>query len=137
MLRKAEIGDREFLVTLRGHPEIYKNCGRARALTKEEFLQTLTDDTTLFVIMEGDVRAGYIRFDPFDDELIEIGIAIDPAFWGQGVATRAIAEGVRLMQNGKKFIAKVKTANNASQRIFLKNNFVEVKRDDDYIFYIK
>lgn len=134
-LRKAKDSDIGFCAEIRSLPEVYKNCGRVKPLTKEEFLQTVTKNTQLFIMD----NIGYLRFDNFgkNNSAVDIGIAIHTNYHGKGYGTTALRDGLKEMRKlgTTLFMAKVKIDNIASQKIFLKNGFIVSNTDNQYVYF--
>jgi len=67
----------------------------------------------------------------------EVGYWIDRAFWGRGVATRALAEFLREAETGRPLFAGVIAHNAASMRVLEKCGFArtgEISEDGHLIF---
>ena len=78
--------------------------------------------------LKDNTPCGTIRFD-IDGEQAEIGIYIDPSFWGKGLGTQLLKLGEseikKRVPNLKKIIAKIRVDNWASLKLFRKANYKE------------
>src|SRR3990167_7130078 len=136
MLQRATTQDIDFCFNLRNHPTVFPLCGRPRQLTKEEYLKTLSLKTHLFVIMAGEYKAGYIRFDPEIKEAYGIGIALLPEHRGHWIGQCAIRLGMKKMKHITTiFLATVRKNNEVSNKLFLKCGFQLVADDDNFNYY--
>ena len=89
----------------------------------------------LFLILVNQTMAGFVRIDRQLDggmnkpDRYEISIAVDPAFWGAGLATQALNYLFDLLPDDV-FIAHVLPKNDRSHGLFRSTGFVW--RDDHY-----
>lgn len=108
-------------------------------LDKESFMRAVEADVTndesgafLYLITQHGKRAGYIDLSPISSGEMVLGYWVDRAFWGQGVASRAVAK--LLMElpqklREKPLFARVLDGNEASIRLLEKLGFLATNRN--------
>lgn len=99
-----------------------------RAAFDAHWDRILADDSTLNKAIEVDGRlAGSIASFIMEGDL-EVTYWIGRSFWGQGIATEALAQFLQLQQTRPVF-GRVATDNSGSRRVLEKNGFVVVGSD--------
>lgn len=74
----------------------------------------------LFVIENHGEPAGLVRLDPIDAAAFEVGIVVDSAFRGRGIAKLALAalDQQALAAGGESLLARIRVENRPSRRLF-------------------
>jgi RimJ/RimL family protein N-acetyltransferase len=126
---------------------------RENAINKEKILWEnhktwfqkiiISPNTLIFILEEKNIPIGQIRFDKIDNQY-EIDYSIDLKYRGRGYGNEIVKKGIeKIKEKYKGFIvAKVKSNNIGSIRVFEKNNFLlvneeEVGRDKYLVFQLK
>src|SRR5206468_3000543 len=103
---------------------------RTREAFDSHWAKVLTDPSlTARAILVGDTLVGYISCFPADGE-DHVGYWIDRAYWGMGIASRAL--GLLLAEvTARPLVATAATSNRASLRVLQKFGFIveQVRRD--------
>jgi RimJ/RimL family protein N-acetyltransferase len=130
MLREVVEGDLPILYEYECDPEAAAMAAfpsRDRDAFMAHWAKTLANDSalTMTIVADGEV-AGNIGCWEADGQRF-VGYWIGRDFWGRGLATRALAELVGMVET-RPLYAHVVTSNVASIRVLEKNGFVEVER---------
>lgn len=132
VLRPYRAEDRERLVEMLRDPEItktfmvpdYSDIGQYYALADKLIGFSRTEETAHleYGIDLDETLIGMINDCGYDDESLEVGYAIDPAFWGKGYATEALKAVIgELREMGfRKVVAGFFEGNIASRRVMEK-----------------
>lgn len=131
-LRKIEKSDSELILNWRNNPQIYKYLLSPNPVMEEEHeswfkLQLANNKVGFYIAYYGDIPCGAIRFD-FNNDLseAEVGIYIDPMFFGKGLGSSLLNLGeqkVKEKSKSIKLMARVLEENTASKKMFLKNDY--------------
>lgn len=133
ILRKADIGDEQFLLELRNHPDLVPWGTSQRPVTAEEhaewFHNRLWKSGNLLqvITLESGGRVGFVRFSILNPEEAEISIGIHPDYWGQRRGTSAIRVACHMLRYEIPdccVIAKIHKDNQRSIRAFTNAGFV-------------
>jgi len=131
-LKKADFSNIEFLWYLRNQPDVYKYSRVNRAVSWEEHVNWIfpiilgISSRDLFVIKQGLLPIGQIRFDYLPDKKAEISIAILKEFRKKGVGQRSFKEALKLLKKTRRaevILAEIQKDNIPSQKFFEKLNF--------------
>lgn len=146
-LRKAVLSDSEFLWHLRNQPDVYKYAKNNRPVEWKEhsdwFASVVAGTVAkeLFIIEKSRKPIGQIRFDFLDGNETKISVSVLPESRGQGAATAALREAVRILKNTQKagtVVADIHKDNIASQNLFKKLNFRPQGKDSLWLkFFLK
>ena len=121
--RPVEAGDRPRLYELQAEPEsnhLAVSVYRIAAAVDEHWALAGSADTTRAVLLDG-VMVGYACCFPMDGE-DHVGYWVDRAYWGQGIASRAL----RLLLGEvttRPLVATAAASNGASLRVLRKCGF--------------
>lgn len=132
-LRRLEVSDLPRMYDLQMDPDSNRmavTIPRTREAFDSHWAKSLDDpaNNTRAVLFDGEM-VGYVSCFPMDGE-DHVGYWIDRAFWGKGIASRAL--GLLLEEvTTRPLVATVATSNGASMRVLRKCGFVEtqVRRD--------
>src|SRR3990167_5482426 len=131
-LKKATPDDVKSIFHLRNHPAIRKNSFSSEEIIFDEhktwFNSLLKNASRQLLIAKNFKKEliGVVRFD-FEKDFAEVSIYINPGVHGKGYGTKILAQGIEwVMKNYhcRHIIAKVKSANIVSQKLFLKAGFI-------------
>lgn len=134
-IRKAQFEDCEAVFSLRNDPSIRKSSFNAEELSYNShqawFKKSLNSFSRRIFIIEDEeeVVQGVVRFD-LDEKQEEavVSIFVSAKTWGKGIGSFALEQGELLLKQEfeeiKKIIARVKYDNEASVRLFSKNNYI-------------
>jgi len=95
-------------------------------------------DTGLWIIEQQGQPVGQVRFERREAGL-EVDIFVTPEARGRGVALRMLAAAARSCAGrwpGLPLVARIKTGNVASERLFAAAGFVLAERRDDHAVYL-
>lgn len=88
-------------------------------------------------LKESSTYIGNAKFTHFEDEYIEVGYALLPAYWGMGLATEILVSLIahaKTVKDSKPLIGIVETRNNASLHVLQKQGFAfKEKRSNEGI----
>lgn len=148
--RKVTLDDIPEIIALRGNPEVMRFIPRPLVTNETEAiahiqanLDGLENNTALnwIVCLKDNPKAigivGFYRLKP-EDYRAEIGYMLLPEYHGQGIVTEAVE---RLIQYGftdmqlNSIEAVIAPDNVASQRVVLKNHFVQEAFFKEYEYY--
>lgn len=162
-LRPATMDDAAFLLDLRNDETVRKNSFHHDVIGMEEHVKWLSrvlraqeqdGSRRLFILMNGDEKAGQVRIDQSDDDpgSFEISYSIAAAFRGRGYGNRIIAlleeklrkeaespEGSDSSKNprAKTLTAAVFRSNPASIRVFERNGYTRIRENGEVITFLK
>jgi spore coat polysaccharide biosynthesis predicted glycosyltransferase SpsG/RimJ/RimL family protein N-acetyltransferase len=125
-IRKAEFGDRRFLYELRNDSAVVDASLSGRGVDWQVhtlwFDAKLAEGASMFVVEIDDKPAGYIRFDPIQEEFggFEVAVGFQHHYRNRGLGRRAISLGSRLVEamGAKKLTAIIKSENAPSIKAF-------------------
>lgn len=144
-LKKVGFSDIEFLWYLRNQSEIYKYSKKDRPVDWKEHIDYIMPiilgqiPKDLFVIYEGVLPVGQIRFSYQKNKEAKISISVLKEFRGKGIGGRALKMAINLVKRAKKvktFIANIHKKNTASQKFFEKLNFKLKEKKGNWLTYI-
>jgi RimJ/RimL family protein N-acetyltransferase len=138
ILREATDADLETLFEHQAHPEVKalaEHPGRERdAFFLHMKTRVLGFPGNTFKVIEVDGRvAGNVCSWHHDGHLL-LGYVLGREWWGKGLASRAVAEFLKLVTE-RPIFADVAKANRPSQRVLEKNGFQRVAERDDGFDY--
>jgi RimJ/RimL family protein N-acetyltransferase len=88
----------------------------------------LSVNTKIFILEQGGVAVGQVRFDKDDKDYWVIDYSIDPNFRSKGFGGLILSYGIKQFPlNTTKFVGYVKNTNKASIKVFEKLNFKKEK----------
>jgi UDP-2,4-diacetamido-2,4,6-trideoxy-beta-L-altropyranose hydrolase len=132
-LRLADGDDDTWLLALQRAPQTRRHFRTSRVPSADEhalwMTRTLADQNVMLLVIEANYeRAGYIRLDRLKcaSAVCEISIAVRPDLHGRGVGSAALLLARRL-QPGAIFDAEVQPENAASQALFIRAGFLQVR----------
>jgi RimJ/RimL family protein N-acetyltransferase len=144
LLRRAAREDATAIWELRNSPDVRATSRRRHELDRVEFEQEIAaaiDDPraeVLVVEVDGET-AGYVRIEPRDtDDEFEIGIAVAPAWRGQGIGTSAIAEATDVFLESRpdaEIVALVRPENAGSARAFESAGYRRTGESGEFSMY--
>jgi RimJ/RimL family protein N-acetyltransferase len=124
-LRPVQPGDLPRMYEMHLDPEsnrLAATIPRTREAFDSHWEKSLGDPRrTVSAVLVGETMIGYVCCFPVDDQE-HVGYWIDRAFWGRGIASRALK--LLLEVVGRPLYATVATANGASLRVLRKCGFV-------------
>lgn len=125
-LRPVEPGDLPRMYEMQLDPESNRmavTIPRTREVFDAHWVKALDDPAnTTRAVLHGGVMAGYISCFPLDGQ-DHVGYWIDRAYWGMGIASRALDLLLREVAK-RPLVASVATSNGASLRVLQKCGFV-------------
>ncbi|MCW7490401.1 GNAT family N-acetyltransferase [Leptospira meyeri] len=140
VVRPATDDDCKLLFDWANEPEVRNASFHSEKIEWQEhtswFLQKLNNPNSLILIFEVDGEpAGQIRFDKnIDENYFLISFLLDEKFRGKSLCRVLIAKGIGYLvtqvQTPIRCVGFVKKENIASQRAFLKNEFLLVSKSD-------
>lgn len=134
-LRPVNLSDKKMLFEWRNTPFLIRLGSSGKTVTWEEHGRWFNDifekkSTVLFIIKMGATPVGQVRFDPWAECTCLVSIYLLEEYTGRGIGAVALQKGIALMTEDKKdrkFMAFIKVGNIASQAVFSKTGFSEVK----------
>ncbi|MFM7620641.1 MAG: GNAT family N-acetyltransferase; N-acetyltransferase [Alphaproteobacteria bacterium] len=139
-LHKAKLEDMMDVFNLANDPEVRKNSFNQKQINLEDhkiwFSKKICDQNCLLLISKiDDDFVGSIRFeqDTINQENYNISIQISKKFRGKKIAEPLLKLAINeFLKNFKNYniIAKIKTDNSPSIKIFIKNNFVALNENE-------
>lgn len=144
-LRKTNFSDIEFLWYLRNQPNVYKFSKDRRPVKWKEhvswIIPILLGKTSkdLFLIQQGSLPVGQIRFTYGDNKTAKISIAILKKFRGKGMGKEALKKAISLLKRKRKvkiLIADLRENNLPSKKLFEKLNFKLKKKKREWLKYV-
>lgn len=138
-LRKIMKEDIEFLFELVNDSSVRRNSFNSEKIGWNEhqkwFLsKILSSKTKMFILEKNKTPIGQIRFDLFKREW-EVDYAIIEKFRGMGLGKKIIKMGIEKLDKSTCVVAKVKSINAPSNKIFKSLNFYISSSTKDYIIY--
>ena len=125
-LRPVEPGDLPRMFDLQLDPEANRlavTIPRTRAAFDAHWAQAMDDPrVTARAVLVGEAFVGYVSCFPADGQ-DHVGYWLDRAFWGRGIATRALDQLLGEVAR-RPLVATVATTNGASLRVLRKCGFV-------------
>lgn len=130
-LRDVREDDVEVVYRWTQDPETRKNAPDPKGFSfeshKKWFQKKLNDKNAyIFIGQLNNLPVGQIRFEVIKENKLSLSIMIDQNYRGKGIGTELVNNGIRHLKNKIKnfnIIAKVRTFNEASTKIFKKNGF--------------
>lgn len=144
-LREARFIDRDLLYRWVNDSMVRQSAFNTDEINYEEhcnwFAKCLQrDDVWIYILIKNGIPVGQVRLNIENGEaLIDYSIASE--YRGQGlgcVIINLISENIRCMQNVNYLVAHVKSVNVFSQKVFLKNGFIECRdnlKSDGVLIY--
>lgn len=141
--RKSNLQDVKLYYQWVNDKEVRKNAFNQSSVSwidhKSWFENKLrSDNTHLFVLEHNSNPVGQIRFDMNDEGTWEIDYSIDVQYRGSGYGKMILQKGVdslNTLLDNPKILAKVKSDNQPSKKVFLSIGFIEKREGDILIFY--
>ena len=125
--------DSEQILSWRNNPEVFKFFFNPNPVTQDEhgkwFNNILTRSNIYFFMgILDEIPVGTVRFDKIDEESFEVGVYLDPTFFGKGLGTQLLQQGedelLKLIKEEKiDIVAKVLPENEASIKLFNKGGY--------------
>ncbi|MDD5699626.1 MAG: GNAT family N-acetyltransferase [Candidatus Nanoarchaeia archaeon] len=141
-VREVRYEDLDFLFNLRNQQYVYRYSHRQRRITYREFMEWITpilrgeSKSLAYLVLYQGEKSGQLRFDGSDlgEDVREIGICVLQKYWGEGIASSSIRQGLDLMrQKGiRKILARIRAENTASLHLFEKLDFKEISAEEAY-----
>lgn len=142
IIRRVKREDSQRVWEIRNHSESRKNFHQ-----KEEIDFSKHDEwfdkkyfqnrENYFFVIEDDQQKviGYCRLD-LENESYTVSIAIDPSYWGRRFGSILLKNALDKIDTEKEIVAEVIKGNDASLKLFIKNNF-DLYKEDEEIIYLK
>ncbi|MBN2452718.1 MAG: GNAT family N-acetyltransferase [Candidatus Omnitrophica bacterium] len=129
-MRRANEADCMDLFRWRNDPIMRRNSisGDAEVSLEDHkrwFAKKMKDPRSkLYIGIAGDRKVGMVRFDAGEDCAV-ISVSVDPAYRGMGLGSKMVGltSAGALREFGKPIVARIKSDNMASIRIFAKNGY--------------
>ena len=144
-LREVRSMDRDLLYKWVNDPIVRQSAFNTDEINYEEHCNWFTrclqkEDVKIYILIENGMPVGQVRLNIEKGEaLIDYSIASEYRGRGLGyVIIELISEKVKCMKNVNSLVAHVKAANVSSQKVFLKNGFLECRDSlisDDILIY--
>ncbi|MBX7088648.1 MAG: GNAT family N-acetyltransferase [Leptospirales bacterium] len=148
-LRRARPEDADLLFRWVNDPVVRENSFQTRTIEYQNHLRWFTSrlqspDCEIFILCDTEVsppEIGQVRFERNADGAFEIDYSVHSSQRGKGRGNELVRLGLEQMflklRQRIKFIGRVKSANVASQRVFLKNDFTLEQNDAFAQTYIR
>ncbi|NJO53474.1 MAG: GNAT family N-acetyltransferase [Bacteroidales bacterium] len=135
-LRPVLPGDCDLLLDWQREPgaRTFTRCTAVPSVDEHRswFWKRLSDGGGLFaIIVNNDEDVGVLRFDEWRDGSLEITILISAASRGKGIGAASLRLGVKHAR-GRRIVANVLSANEASKRAFLSVGFTQ---DGEWFYF--
>lgn len=144
IVRRARAADSQRIWEIRNHPSVRADSDLQAEIPLANHIDWFerkyfgNDDNYCFVLETPDAVVGYCRFDLQADGNYLSSIAIDPAFWGKGLANKLLGESLRqINQPSRLILAKIHKANIVSIKLFSRNGFKQISEDEGNLYFAK
>lgn len=142
-LRQAAESDIHLTFKWATHPDVRKYALTTNLISEDEhrewFTSKIKQPSCIYLIAEYINQAiGSIRFDLSEEGDAKISYLLDPAFFGKGLGTRLLEEGILYCRTDgriKQLTGEVIAENTASNRVFQKLGFENTEREGNLFTY--
>jgi len=140
-LRRADLGDADFLLTLRNDPTTRRFSFTQHLISKSEHVAWLTECLSdpvslIWIALCEEASAGQLRLTRLDALTAEVHITVAPDFRGRGLARLMLSLAAELCEGSWPQIthlrAQIMPENEASLRTFHAAGFEDVHRPNEH-----